>query len=92
MPLSKAQLVDPGLKLSYSNTTGNFTVETTSGVAAWVWIDYPAGAVVNFDSNGFWLLPGRARDVGVNVKSDGTAGKWVEGVSVGSLWDNTLAE
>ena len=92
VPLSKAQLVDPGLRLSYSNTTRNFTVQATSGVAAWVWLDYPAGAVVNFDSNGFWLLPGRAREVEVNVKSDGTDGKWVEGVSVGSLWNNTLAE
>lgn len=92
VPLSKAQLADPGLQLSYSDTTRNFTVRATSGVAAWVWIDYPAGAVVSFDTNGFWLLPGRARDIGVNVKSDDTGGRWVQGVSVGSLWDNTLAE
>ena len=90
--LSKAKLVDPGLQLSYSTATGNFTVQATSGVAAWVWIDYPAGAVVSFDTNGFWLLPGRAREVGVNVKSDETGGKWVEGVSVRSMWDNTVAE
>ena len=92
VPLSQAKLVDPGLRLSYSDTTNNFTVEATTGVAAWTWLDYPAGALVNFDSNGFWLLPGRPRDIGVNVKSDSTGGEWVQGVTVESLWNNTLAE
>jgi len=49
--LKDAQLVDPGLQLIYSNSTKNFTVTATTGVAAWVWLDYPAGAVVAFDSN-----------------------------------------
>lgn len=92
VPLSHAKLVDPGLQLNYSNDTKNFTVEATTGVAAWTWLDYPAGALVNFDSNGFWLLPGRRREVSANVKSDSTAGEWVELVTVESLWNNTLAE
>ncbi|TKA74266.1 hypothetical protein B0A49_08659 [Cryomyces minteri] len=38
IPLSQAKLVDPGLTLSYSNSTKNFTVQATTGVAAWVWL------------------------------------------------------
>ncbi|KAJ9619292.1 hypothetical protein H2203_008621 [Taxawa tesnikishii (nom. ined.)] len=90
-PLSSAALVDPGLELSYSNTTMNFSVTATSGVAAWVWLDYPEGAVLSFDSNGFWLLPNETRDVGYTVKSDTTGGAWIEGVTVESLWNNTLS-
>ena len=92
VPLSQASLVDPGLVLNYSNRTNNFTVLATTGVAAWTWLDYPAGALVNFDSNGFWLLPGRPREISVNVKSDSTGGKWLEDVTVESLWNNTVAE
>ena len=91
VPLSQAKLADPGLRLSYSNTTKNFTVEATTGVAAWTWLDYPAGALVNFDSNGFWLLPGRPREIDLNLKSDDTGGEWVMGVTVESLWNNTVA-
>ncbi|KAK3670317.1 hypothetical protein LTR78_009771 [Recurvomyces mirabilis] len=89
--LKNAQLVDPGLQLSYSNSTKNFTIEATSGVAAWVWLDYPAGAVVNFDSNAFWLLSNQTREVSYNVKSDTTNGGWIEGVTVQSLWNQTLS-
>ncbi|KAL1305082.1 hypothetical protein AAFC00_002016 [Neodothiora populina] len=89
-PLSSAALVDPGLELSYSNVTKNFSVTATKGVAAWVWLDYPAGAVVQFDSNGFWLLPSHSRDISYVVKSDSTGGDWIEGVTVESLYNNTL--
>ncbi|KAK8217328.1 hypothetical protein M8818_001581 [Zalaria obscura] len=91
-PLSSAALVDPGLELSYSNTTQNFTVSSTKGVAAWVWLDYPEGAVVAFDSNGFWLAEGGNRSVGYTVKSDTTNGNWKEQVTVESLWNNTLVD
>lgn len=87
--LSRARIVDPGLELSYSKTTSKFIVKATKGVAAWVWLDYPSGAVLNFDANAFWLLPGQEREVGYKVKSDTTDGKWIEGVKVWSLWDNT---
>ncbi|KAK4995050.1 hypothetical protein LTR66_005059 [Elasticomyces elasticus] len=87
--LSHAALVDPGLTLSHSNITNNFTVGATTGVAAWVWLDYPAGAVLNFDSNGFWLLPNETRQVSYTVKNDTTGGRWIDGVCVSSLWDNT---
>ncbi|KAK4988671.1 hypothetical protein LTR50_003750 [Elasticomyces elasticus] len=87
--LSHAALVDPGLTLSHSNTTNNFTVTATTGVAAWVWLDYPAGAVLNFDSNGFWLLPNETRQISYTVKNDTTRGRWIDGVCVSSLWDNT---
>ena len=90
--LAEAKLVDPGIQLSYSNETKNFTVEAKTGVAAWTWLDYPAGALLNFDSNGFLLLPGRPREVSYTLKSDSTGGEWVSGVTVQSLWNNTLAE
>ena len=90
-PLSSAALVDPGIQLSHNNTTQQFTVEATQGIAIWTWLDYPAGALLNFDANGFLLLPGRPREVGYTVKSDSTGGGWIEGVTVESLWNNTLA-
>ncbi|RMY96302.1 hypothetical protein D0861_00251 [Hortaea werneckii] len=61
-----------------------------TGVAAWVWLDYPAGAVVAFDSNGFWLGANCSREIGYKVKSDSTDGKWLEGVTVQSLYNQTL--
>ncbi|KAF2800922.1 glycoside hydrolase family 2 protein [Melanomma pulvis-pyrius CBS 109.77] len=89
--LANAKLVDPGLQLSHSDSTLKFTVEATTGVAAWVWLDYPSGAVLNFDANAFWLLPGERREVGYTVKRDTTNGTWVQGVTVRSLWDNTVS-
>ena len=89
-PLKTAQLQDPGLQLTYSNDTKCFTVTATSGVAAWVWLDYPGGAVLNFDSNAFWLAPGEARQVSYKVKSDATEGAWIDGVTVQSIWNQTL--
>ncbi|KAK8253567.1 putative beta-mannosidase [Phyllosticta capitalensis] len=87
--LASAKLVDPGLELSYSKETQKFTVSATKGVAAWVWLDYPEGAVLYFDENAFLLLPGQSKEIGYTVKSDKTSGAWVDGVTVRSLWDNT---
>ncbi|KAF2869715.1 putative beta-mannosidase A [Massariosphaeria phaeospora] len=89
--LSNAKLVDPGLEIAHSSETSKFTVKATKGVAAWVWLDYPSGALLNFDVNAFWLLPGEQREVVYTVKSDSTDGRWVDGVSVRSLWDNTIS-
>jgi beta-mannosidase len=89
--LGEALLVDPGLTLSFSEDTGNFTVEATKGVAAWVWLDIPAGTLGDFEENGFWLVPSDGpREVGFRLKNDTSGGKWVEGVTVSSLWNNTL--
>lgn len=89
-PLKDAALVDPGLELGYSNSTGNFTVRATKGVAAWVWLEHGEGVLGNFGDNGFWLKGGEEREVGFGVKWDGTGGGWVGEVRVGSLWDQTL--
>lgn len=89
-PLSSSNLTDPGLELSKNNDT--FTVKATSGVAAFVWLDYPGGAVLNFEDNGFWLAKGEEKEVGYKVKSDSTGGKWKDAVTVRSLWNNTLSE
>lgn len=86
-----AKLVDPGLTLSYSSSTGNFTVAATTGVSAWTWLDYPAGLLGNFDSNGFWLVPGTPREISFTLKNDTTNGAWINGVTVQSLWNFTQA-
>jgi beta-mannosidase len=87
--LSQANLVDPRIMITYEKDSYKFVLEATNGVAAWVWIDYPAGAVVTFEKNGFWLGKGAKQRIGFDVKSDNTGGKWIEGVTVRSLWDNT---
>ncbi|KAI1609968.1 putative beta-mannosidase [Exophiala viscosa] len=91
LSLADARLVDPGLKLTFGNDTANpsWTVEATSGVSAWMWLDFPSGVVGNFDSNGFWLVPGLPRTVMFTVKNDTTQGEWVKNVTVSSLWDFT---
>ena len=91
-PLKDAALVDPGLELEYSNRTQNFTVRATEGVAAWVWLEHGPGVLGNFDSNAFWLGRGESREVGFKVKDDTTGGRWVEDVTVQSLWNQTLRE
>jgi beta-mannosidase len=90
--LVNASLVDPGLVLTYQSEEKKFKVEATKGVAAWVWLDYPAGVLVHFEDNGFWLAPGEPINIGyyVDPGSDTTRGKWVDGVTVSSLWDMTL--
>ncbi len=57
--LAQARLVDPGLELTFDNETETFTVEAKTGVAVWTWLDYSAGPLVNFEDNGFLLLPGQ---------------------------------
>jgi len=90
--LRNAALVDPGLELSYSDVSQNFTVKATKGMAAWVWLNYPSGTVAHFDTNGFWLAANESRQVGYTVQSDTSSGKWIEEVTVSSIWNSTLAE
>jgi beta-mannosidase len=89
--LLNASLVDPGLKLTHLAERNKFKVEATKGVAAWVWLDYPAGTLVHFEDNGFWLAPGDPVEVGyrVDAEMDTTAGNWVHSVTAQSIWDMT---
>lgn len=91
-PLKDAALVDPGLQLEYSNQTQTFTVRATKGVAAWVWLEHGPGVLGNFNGNAFWLGKDEEKEIGFRVKSDETDGRWVEEVTVQSLWNMTLSE
>ena len=86
-PLSQANLVDPGLQMRFYGDS--FSVRASSGIAAWVWLDYPAGTVVQFDQNGFWLAKGEERTVQYKVVSGTADENWAKGVTVESLWDLT---
>ena len=91
LSLADAKLTDPGLTLKSNNDSASpvFTVEATTGVAAWTWLDFPSGVLGNFEDNGFWLVPGQAKTVAFEVKNDTTDGRWVQDVTVSSLWDFT---
>ncbi|KAK8096718.1 beta-mannosidase [Apiospora kogelbergensis] len=91
-PLSQAKLVDPGLQLTHSDTSRVFTIAATSGISAWTWLDTPAGAVVVFDDNGFWLGKGETKKLIYRVIQDDTDGEWVKNVTIQSLWNSTLAD
>jgi beta-mannosidase len=86
-PLSQARLVDPGLQFRYYGDS--FSVRASKGVAAWVWLNYTAGSVVQFDNNGFWLKAGEEQTVTYKVISGTTDEAWAKGVTVQSLWDMT---
>ena len=66
----EANLVDPGLELFHDDDNQTFTVTATQGVSAWTWLNYPAGVVVTFSENGFWLASGEERVVNHNVTAD----------------------
>ncbi|KAF2664999.1 glycoside hydrolase family 2 protein [Microthyrium microscopicum] len=90
--LSSAKIVDPGLKLTHVPKELKFVIKATSGVAAWVWLDYPADVLVTFDNNGFWVSPDLPMIVKYEVHEDN--GKipwgWADNVTVQSIWDFTL--
>jgi beta-mannosidase len=90
--LRDAALVDPGLELEYSDRTRNFTVRATKGVAAWVWLEHGPGVLGNFGENAFWLGRGDEKEVVFRVKEDTTGGKWVQDVTVQSMWNMTLRD
>lgn len=83
-------IVDPGLELTYDPSSGTFTVEAKSGVSLYTWLDYPAGVVGYFEKNAFVLTPGQKKEIGFVVQEDNTGGKWVDAVTVRSLWDQTV--
>jgi beta-mannosidase len=86
--LSQARLVDPGLQFRYYGDS--FSVRASRGVGAWVWLDYPAGSVVQFENNGFWLKAGEERAVRYKIISGTIDEAWAKGVTVQSLWDLTI--
>lgn len=99
--LANSSLHDPGLHLAhqaggyghkYTSGSGNtvsFTVTATRAVAAWVWLDYTSTAVRGYWSeNGFWLGKGESKTVTFTVWDDTSGGRWVDSVTVRSLWDN----
>ncbi|KAJ5189449.1 Glycoside hydrolase superfamily [Penicillium cf. griseofulvum] len=82
-------LKNPNLKLSHDVRTGTFTVEARSAVSLYTWLDYPSGIVGYFEDNSFSLLPGEKRTLRFVVQKDETGGKWVDSVTVRSLWDQS---
>ncbi|CAI7634788.1 unnamed protein product [Penicillium glandicola] len=82
-------LKNPELKLSHDVQSGAFTVKARSAVSLYTWLDYPAGVVGYFEDNSFSLLPGEKRTLRFVVQKDETEGKWVDRVTVRSLWDQT---
>lgn len=87
---NELSLIDPKVEISHDAKTGLFTVEAKNGVSLYTWLDYPAGVVGYFDDNSFTLLPGEKRQVGFTVQKDETGGKWVEGVTAQSIWDQSI--
>jgi beta-mannosidase len=88
VPLSQANLVNPGLTISYqeSDFKGKFVVSATKGVASWVWLEYSESPHVLFSENGFWLGKGETKEVEFEmVQTEGV--KWSGSPSVESLWN-----
>ncbi|KZP21483.1 glycoside hydrolase family 2 protein [Athelia psychrophila] len=81
-----SNIQNPNITVTHSGTN-TFIVESKT-LAAFVWLDLPAGVTGYFSDNGFWMLPGK-KTVSFTVQHDTTAGKWSKSVTVDSLW--TLA-
>ncbi|TAQ86102.1 hypothetical protein B7494_g5570 [Chlorociboria aeruginascens] len=90
LSLADVELQDPGLTVEYVEETGNFTVEAEKAVAAWVWLEAPGGIEGNWGENGFWLIPGEKREVEFHFRGEERGNGWQSGVTVESLWNNTL--
>ncbi|TCD67218.1 hypothetical protein EIP91_000394 [Steccherinum ochraceum] len=94
--LATASLIDPQIRLTHKSDL-TFTVSARTGVAAWTWLDHPAGTVGYFvdtstglASNGFFLIPGQDRTVRfvTNTALSRVPPNPADFV-VRSLWDNT---
>lgn len=83
---------------SYENANQyKFTVTATTGIAVWVWLDYPAGLLGRFDDNAFLLRKGEEKEIRFRLIDDEEGGGkgrevgwWQKKVTVRSLWDNYL--
>ena len=87
--LSDVQLSDPGLVLKRSDSS--LTITATKAVSIWTWLDYPEGAVITFSDNAFYLRKGESKNITWTVCQDTTNEAWLDGVTVESLYNNTLA-
>ncbi|KAI3320317.1 glycoside hydrolase family 2 protein [Xylariaceae sp. AK1471] len=95
VPLGKAALHDPGLRVEAQQSDENgfvsFKVTAADAVAAWVWLDYPSSVRGYFDENAFWLGKGEIRTVKFRVWNDYTGdGSWAPEVTARSVWDLTV--
>ncbi|PLB55349.1 putative beta-mannosidase [Aspergillus steynii IBT 23096] len=86
------KLVDPGLELSHDAVSGTFTVQATSGVSLYTWLDYPAGLVGYFTENAFVLAPGQKKEIEFVVQVESGSDDWRDDVTVQSLWNQTLQD
>ncbi|VDB87113.1 unnamed protein product [Peniophora sp. CBMAI 1063] len=99
--LADAPLVDPQLKLTAGSDEGlSFTVSAQGGVAAWAWLEHPAGTVGVFvdtatglPSNAFYVVPGVDRNVTfvVNKALSKNQTPLPEDFVIRSIWNNTHA-
>ncbi|KAF7977186.1 hypothetical protein HWV62_45140 [Athelia sp. TMB] len=86
-PAVVANIPNPHITVMHVGNT--FTVQSKA-LAAFVWLEHPAGVSGYFSDNGFWMLPGQ-RTVIFTVQNDTTSGKWASGVHVSSLWTLTTS-
>lgn len=83
-----ANIKNPNVTVTSSGSS-SFVVESKA-LAAFVWLNSPAGVTGYFSDNGFWMLPGKKR-VNFTAQNDTTDGKWASGVTVDSLWTLTTS-
>ncbi|KAI0075653.1 glycoside hydrolase family 2 protein [Panus rudis PR-1116 ss-1] len=98
-PVSLGQISLPNPQLNLTHTSDlTFTVSAHGGVAAWTWLDHPAGTIgyfvdvqTNIPTNGFYLIPGRDRTVRfvLNQALSKVQTPDPSQFVVRSLWDNT---
>ncbi|EKM54884.1 glycoside hydrolase family 2 protein [Phanerochaete carnosa HHB-10118-sp] len=95
--LANATLVDPKIHVT-RNENLTFTLSARGGVAAWTWLDHPAGTVgyfldteKNIPANGFYLIPGIDRTVKFvqNAGLSTVQSPSPEDFVLRSLWNNT---
>ncbi|KAF5346711.1 hypothetical protein D9756_010427 [Leucocoprinus leucothites] len=98
--LANANLVDPQISLTPNEDSGHltFTLSAKGGVAAWTWMDHPAGTIGVFvdaqtgvPTNGFYLVPGLDRTLRfeMNEALSRVKNPSPDDFVVRSLWDNT---
>lgn len=74
-PLSKAKLVDPGLRITHSRDAFTVTAEDAVSTFTWVAPDHSDSAViVVFDDNGFLLRKGESKTLSYRVVSGASSG------------------
>ncbi|KAF7978646.1 hypothetical protein HWV62_45154 [Athelia sp. TMB] len=86
-PAVVASIPNPSITITH---VGNAFVVESKTLAAFVWLEHPAGVTGYFSDNGFWMLPGK-KIVTFTVQKDTTSGKWTREVAVSSLWTLTTS-